>query len=149
MATTNPNRDYIRSERFIHDQLLERCVSLVETSKKMWRERKEPSIVVLWPGEPVRTLDGHEIEDEVIAVFPQENKQARLRGYVETTKAYGLLVIELQPHALSAVFESAHGTRAWTTPLETHGDVAVLAKTKVQDNVEHLGLLWSPLQGTA
>lgn len=150
MKLTNKDKQYLGSGRFVHDELTRRCASLVETAKKVWREKKgDPSIVILWPSEPLRGAEGDLIEDEVLAELPREDKQERLRRLVDMTKACGLLVIELQPHALVAVFESHNGTRSWTTPLAHHGDVAVLEKTEEHDDVEHYGLLWSPHRGTA
>ena len=149
MKLTDKERQYFRSEQFIHDDLVKRCQPLVETSKRVWKEKNDPSIVILWPAEPIKDADGKTIEDEVLAALPTEDRQARLHRLVDMTKAYGLLVIELQPHALIAIFESPHGAQSWTTRLEQHGDVTVLAKTEERSNVEHLGLLWSPSQGTA
>lgn len=164
MPVTNPSphmkNDYIHSERFIHDQLIERCNMLVEVAKKIWRDKKgDPSIVIAWPSEPVKGADGEMIEDEILAEYGPvtradwqahpELRQERLRRLVDMTKAYGLLVIELQPHALVAIFESPHGAKSWTTRLELHGDVKVMAKTEERSNKEHYGLIWSPSQGTA
>lgn len=149
-ANPSPNMNYIKSERFIHDQLLERCDKLVEVAKTVWIGKQgDPSIVFIWPSEPIEAEDGSLIEDEILAELPQEDKAARLRKLVDMTKAYGLLVIELQPHALVAIFESPHGAKSWITRRELRGDVRVLAETEEHLNREHYGLLWSAKQGTA
>lgn len=144
------DRAYISSERFIHDELLRRCSSLVKTGQDVWRKKKgDPSIVILWPAEVVQGEDGAKIEGEVLANYPRENTAAQLRKFVEMTKAYGLLVVELRPHALYAIFESPHGTHSWTTPIERHGDRDVLGKTVEKTDTDQLGLLWSVSRGTA
>lgn len=140
--------NYITSERFIHDQLIEKCDGLVEVAKKVWKGG-DPSIVILWPSEPIKDEDGDLIEDEILAELPREDKAMRLRQLVDMTKAYGLLVIELQPHALVAIFESPHGAKSWTTRLELRGDVRVMTETEEHLNREHYGLIWSAKQGTA
>ncbi len=143
-------KGYMASGRFIHDELVRRCVPLVETAQRLWREKKnDPSIVILWPSEPLKAADGSMVEDEVIAALPKADREARLRKLVETTKAYGLLLIELKPNALFAVFESPHGTHSWTSRIEYRGDVYMLARAEEKNNVDHLNLLWSPQQGTA
>lgn len=150
MELSGRSKKYAASGLPVHDELLTRCVPLVETARRVWRDKREdPSIVILWPSEPVEGADGEMIEDEILAEYPKQDTVERLRKLVNMTKAYGLLVIELRPDALVAIFESHHGTRSWTSRRERHGDVLVLAKTEARDNVEHLGLLWSPSQGTA
>lgn len=143
-------REYITSERFIHDDLVLRCEKLVGVSHDVWRKKKgDPSIVILWPSEPVKGVDGALIEDEIFADYPKQDTLPRLRKLVDMTKAYGLLVIELKPHALCAIFESPHGARSWSTPIERHGDRDVLGKTSKKSDADHLGLLWSTSQGNA
>lgn len=142
-------KGYITSERFIHDDLLTKCERLFQTAKTVLQKKEDPSIVILWPGEAVKAEDGTAIEHEIFAELPAENRTESLCRLVETAKAYGLLVIELQPHALVAIFESPHGTRSWRSSIQLRGDVRVPAETVVKNDVDHHGLLWSPKQGTA
>lgn len=156
MEPPNPNVEsmpnaarYFSSGRFVHDELVSRCKKFVETAQKIWRKGEDPSFVIAWPTEPLKGEDGEMIEDEVLAEFPKENVQERLRKLVDVTKAYGLLVIEKTPNALIIIFESHQGTHSWVSPVERHGDVTVLGKTVEENNVRHHGLLWSPSQGSA
>lgn len=156
MEPPNPNVEsmsnnarYFSSGQFVHDELVVRCMKFVERAKKIWRKGEDPSFVIMWPKEPLKDADGATIEDEVLAEFPREDTQERLRRLVDMTKAYGLLVIEKTPHALIIIFESHQGTRSWFSPVERHGDVKVLGETVEENNVRHHGLLWSPSQGTA
>lgn len=156
MELSDRAKKYMSSGQFVHDMLVARCPALVETAKRVWQEKREdPSIIVLWPSEPVKGEDGEVIEDEILADFnvswreDHKLRSERLRRLIDMTKAYGLLVIELRPDALVAIFETPHGARSWTSRRERRGDVVVLAQTEARDNVEHLGLLWSPSRGTA
>lgn len=156
MEPPNPNVEsmpkdskYFSSGRFVHDALLLRCSRFVATAQRLWRERKDPSFVIMWPSSPIKSDDGTMIEDEVLAEFPREDTQNRLRKLVDMTKAYGLLIIEQTPHALIIIFESHHGTHSWFSPVARHGDVDVLGETVEENNVRHHGLLWSPSQGNA
>ena len=142
-------RQYITSERFIHDDLLRRCEQLVQVSHGVWRKKLDPSIVVIWPSAPVKAEDGSMIEDEILAEYQKDDMMRRLRQLVDKTKAYGMLVIELKPDALCAIFESPHGARSWRAPIERHGDRAALGKVDVKTDADHIGLLWSASQGTA
>ena len=156
MEPPNPNVEkmnssvkYLSSGLFVHDQLLARCSKFVATAQRLWRQNEDPSFVIMWPSEPIKDADGVLIEDEVLAEFPREDTQARLRKLVDMTKAYGLLVIEKTPDALIIIFESHHGTYSWYSAREWHGDVWVLSKAVEEKNVRRHGLLWSPSQGTA
>lgn len=142
-------RQYITSERFIHDDLVSRCEDLVRVSHDVWRKKADPGIVIIWPSEPVKGVDGAMIEDEILAELPREDTIPRLRKLVDMTKAYGLLVVELKPNALCAVFESAHGAQSWRAPIERHGDRDVLGAVEIRVDADHLGLLWSASQGNA
>jgi hypothetical protein len=156
MELSDSTKKYAGSGRFVHDMLLARCPALFETAKRVWREKHaDPSIIILWPSEPVEGADGQMIEDEILADFnvswreDHQLRSERLRRLVGMTKACGLLVIELRPDALVAIFETPHGAHSWTSRRERRGDVVVLAATEESTNKEHLGLFWSPSQGTA
>lgn len=142
-------REYLASERFIHDDLLQRAEKLVDIAHGVWRDHKDPSLVVLWPGEAVTTVEGENIEGEIFGVYPKSDVKDRLKKMVQTTKAYGVLVIELRPDALYACFESHHGARSWIAKIERRGDRRVLGTTLERTDEDHLGLLWSPVTGTA
>ena len=146
---TKEQREYITSERFIHDELVEESARLVDTAREVFKKKKgDASIVIAWPSEAIK-IDEGEIDGCVLANFPKENTKDRLRQIVETAKAYGLLVIEQRPDAIVAVLETPHGARCWKMQIERHGDVDVLAAPVITDNKDHLGLVWSPLSGTA
>lgn len=145
MKPTAKQKSYLASERVIHDDLVVKCLPLVQTAQRVWQQGKgDPSFVVLWPSEPLKDADGTRIEDEVLAEFPRQNTHAALRRLVDRTKAFGLLVIELRPDALSAVFESRHGAHSWVYPIERHGDVRVLGSLVSATDTVSLGLLWGP-----
>lgn len=153
MEPTMPKHEdrhaYFASGQFVHDELLRRCARFVSTAQRLWRKNEDPSFVIMWPSEPIKDADGATIEDEVLAEFPREDTQSKLRKLVDMTKAYGLLVIEKTPNALIIIFESHHGTHSWVSPVEQHGDVKVLGRAVEENNVRHHGLLWSPSRGSA
>jgi hypothetical protein len=142
-------RKYIASERFIHDDLLKRAEQLVNIAHGVWRDRKDPSIVVFWPGEAVTDDEGDPLEGEIFGAFPKTDTKTALKKLADKTKAYGLLIIELRPDALYACFESHHGARSWTAKIERRGDRHVLGTTLERTDEDHIGLLWSPVSGTA
>lgn len=143
------NRNYIISERFIHDELLRRAEAAVAQLTTLWKKHRliEASILI-WPADTVRTDDGQPHEGLIYGELPPETERpAYLKKVAERWKPYALLVIEQKGSLVKAIFESPHGTRTWTMSIAKHGDVRVLGTAKIQDDVESLGLLWSPKQG--
>lgn len=149
MSSVN-SRDYIVSERFIHDGLLKQAEAAVRTIYEIWRrERKIAPVLFTWPAERIRTEAGEPHEGICILDLPEEEgaRATALRLMVERTKAYGLLLIEQLPEGVRAIFESPHGARCWSIAFAPHGDVVLLERVQVQDDGTHVGLLWSPHAG--
>ena len=143
-------RDYIISERFIHDVLLARALGAVKKLPELWRKDKriEPSLF-LWPESAVATDDGGSVKGLVIFPLPPDRAEhdALIKGALKKTGAYALLLVHNEGQRIRALFESPHGTRAWVYPLKRSADTWVLGKIEVSDDKETLGLLWSPKQG--
>lgn len=139
--------NYIRSERFIHDDLLKKAEDIVVTVRDLWRtQRKVEPYVVAWPGENIRADDGEIITHAVLCPIPMEFDRARrmqaLQQVVERTKAYGLLFVEQKENSILVLFETRHGARSWCIPLTWHGDIQVPGQAEVKNNGECVGLLW-------
>lgn len=80
----------------------------------------------------------------VFSALPEDETERR-KAIVDAANAcgaYALLVIEQHSNHVRAIFESAHGTRAWKIPIIKHGNVQALGQTEFRDNAESLGILW-------
>lgn len=144
------NREYIASERFIHNDLLKQAEVAVRVVYEIWRkERTIAPMLFTWPAERILTEAGEPHEGVCILELPeeQERRSAALMAMVRRTKAYALLLIEQQREDVRVIFETKHGARCWSIPLIPHGDVVILERAHVQDDVVHVGLLWSPKIG--
>ena len=139
-------RQYISSERFIHDVLLERSENLVKKIQDDWKAGNKPfPLLITWPAETITSRDGKPI-DNVCLCYMGKDKQtwtSTMHGMVARTRAYGMLLVDPGPKEVKLIFETTHGTRAWTIPVERHGDVDVLGAVQRQDDVECIGLLWN------
>lgn len=143
-------RDYITSERFIHDILLGRAYGAVKRLPNLWRSDKRiDSSLFLWPGEPITTDDGQTIHDVTVLELPSDYTEHAdlIRSAIKRVKAYAFLLVRNEGKRIRALFESPHGTRAWVYPIKRSADTWVLGKLEVTNNQETLGLLWSPRQG--
>jgi hypothetical protein len=142
---------YLTSERFIHDSLMWSSQQVVEAACDMWREgKKVENYAISWPSQTVRSDQGDPIDRAIIMEIPNKEEQRQaLTALVARTSSYGLLLLEVDEKQIHAVFESGHGTRAWTIPIERHGDRLALGDQKVKDDTECIGLLWSKSQGKA
>lgn len=144
--------DYLTSERFIHDDLLRSAQNTLDEACRIWEEseKKLVSYAIAWPAEAVRATNGKDISGPIIMMMPERGLwTTALNGLVEKTKAYGLFLIDVSDLAIVAKFETSHGARAWTIPIQWHGDRRMLGSRKVKDNAECVGLLWSPNRGQA
>ncbi len=139
------DKDYIRSERFIHDELLLRCVPLVAKVRELWRRNKRiyPTIL-LWPTDSVKTTAGEKFTGVVFDALKEEGAARReeIQRAAAACGAYAVLITEQLETDVRMVFESVHGSRTWRLPIKEHGDVQVLGQATVRDDAESVGVLW-------
>jgi len=143
--------DYIKSERFIHDDLIKSCQAVVDRAKTLWKDgEKMTSYAIAWPARTIKTDDGKSLEGAIIMTMPpKKDWKPALSQLVERTAAYGLLLLEVEEDKIVARFETVHGARSWTVPIERHGDRLALGDQRVNDNKDHIGLLWTPVRGAS
>lgn len=116
------------------------------------RDKKICPQFFTWPAETV-TLESGESHEDIFVLelerVPTNDWSATLRQAVAVSKAYGLLLVEQKAETVKAIFESHHGSRAWTFPIRRHGDVKILLSPKVTTDLESVGILWSPARASA
>jgi hypothetical protein len=130
-------------ERFIHEELLRRCARAVQQVPVNWKDhgRIHPTLLI-WP-------EGHMHDGEYVGgvLFmtlsgdPTE-RQGEVKAAAANLGAYGLLLTVQLPSEVRAIFESEHGTRTWSYPIEVHGDVQVLGLPTITDDAHALGIRW-------
>ncbi len=139
------NRDYITSERFIHDSLIVQAAEGISSLYDSWKEKGSiDPFLLTWPAENVVDDDGNIVTDVCRLELPKEKNRwpSLFRQAISITKAYALLLVEQRSEDVRIILESPHGTRCWKVPIENHGGVKVLGKSSHTDNVESVGLLW-------
>lgn len=139
------DKEYITSERFIHDVLRERAGWVVRKLYRLWsRNGRIGPVALSWPAEKLKLSNGQEYDKVVTCPLPTEEKDrpARLRLLIERTNPYALLLVEQRKDSVKALFESRHGARCWTLPLKDHGGVKILGDMSHEDDGECIGLLW-------
>jgi hypothetical protein len=104
-----------------------------------------------WPAEEVLSDDGKTIGGICQCLLPSERSRwfTTMKRMATRTKAYGILLVDPTPKEVKLIFETMHGTRAWTIPIKRFGDVDVLGAVRAQDNVENIGLLWNRAQASS
>ena len=143
-------REYIISEQFIWDDLIERTEKAVGELKNVWKKkRRVPTTVATWPADPIKDDHGKVINDLVTLKVPSSVPLTKaVRDLVVRTRAYAFFVCDSTDDELRVVLESHHGVRSWTTDIKRHGDIRVLGDTRTQDGVGGFGLLWQKKQGS-
>ena len=139
------NQEHIRSERFIHDELLTRAAVAVGRIPEMWKEQKRIfPIILLWPTTQVKAQKGEWHTGVVFDLLPEdaELRPAHIKKVTATCDAYAVLVVEELPNVVRAVFESEHGTETWRLPIKDHGGVRVLGVAARSSNTESIGVRW-------
>jgi hypothetical protein len=137
---------YLTSERFIHDMLLKRCEKVINRVRSDWAAGDKPFPMLLtWPAETVKASGGEPINEACVCAIGADRSRwpSTMRNMIARTKAYGLLLVEPREREVHLLFESMHGTRAWTIPVSRHGDVSVLGEAQYADDTETFGLLWN------
>lgn len=145
--------DYIVTERFIHDDLLQELEdTLATTLLDGWKAngRVEP-FLLSWPTEHVTCDDGTTVTHVFYANLPEETETwpQWLEAAVKKTKPYALMLGEQREDEVIVTFESPHGSRCWRFPIERHGDVQILGRPSTRDDVDSIGILWKANRGQA
>lgn len=140
-------REYIVSERFIHDGLLKDGDFLVKRLYKLWKRdrRIEPS-VLMWPSHELTADDGGKIDRLIAMTLPPEIEEhkSQLRAAVDRVSAYAFFIVRREGSEVKALLETPHGTRSWTIPIQRSADVELLGAATVRDDKDWFGLLWVP-----
>lgn len=138
--------EYISSERFIHDDIIEQVESaLLNTIYESWRDRGHiDPFLFSWPQEHIRCDDGTTVTHFFNADLPEDRStwNAWFKAAVEKTKPYALLLGEQQEDEVVVIFESHHGSRSWRFKIERHGADNVLGEPSTRDDVDSIGILW-------
>lgn len=146
---------YYESERFIHDDLVQKAQATVDTIYELWKNKnkKLDSLLLTWPAEPIEDSAGITFEGVCGMELPEAPaaKSKAIRDLVRRTKAYAFFVADYikDQNRLKCILETPHGTRVWTIPIYRSGDVDVLGEAKVADDTECLGLIWQKNKGLA
>lgn len=140
------DRNYIASERFIHDELLRRAEGGVSKIPDLWRTDKRiyPTIL-LWPSDTVRATDGTRFSGLIFRELSTDPavRLSEIKVAKEKCDAYAVLLTEQLETDVRSIFESMHGTRTWRYPIRNHGDVQILGRPSIRDNAESVGVLWT------
>lgn len=135
------------NERFIHDELLRRATAAMGSIKEAWRRmQKIEPFLISWPAEHLEADDGSIITHQVLTELPVNKKErgALMLQAIERTCPYAILLAEEREDLVVVIFESSHGTHSWRYPIKNHGNVRILGKPKERDDVDCVGILWSP-----
>jgi len=133
------------SDQAINEELLRVCDLLVDQLRRTTHTGVELAFAMTWVGSEVTDDRGVPINDRVFLQLPN-NREAwddLLSQLVSKTQAFALLLIDRHVEGLKVLYESPMGTRTWRLKKERHGDLEVLSRPVVTDNVETTGLLWS------
>lgn len=136
---------YYTSERFIWDNIKQAAEGGIPSIYDSWKKsgRIDP-FIISWPSERVLDDNNLPIEDACLLDLPRnQSKWAQtIGGFVMRTKAYALLLTEQKEREVSVILESHHGTRSWSIPILSSGDVRVLGEARTADDKDSLGILW-------
>jgi hypothetical protein len=136
---------YYTSERFIWDNIKAEAARGLKSVYESWRERRQVDpFVIAWPSETILGEDGLPVNGACVLDLPT-NKTSwpeTLHAFVQKTRAYALLLAEQKEREVSVVLESHHGSRGWSIPIHTSGDIRLLGEPEVTDDVHSIGILW-------
>ncbi len=137
--------EYLRSGRFIHDELATRCLNVIRQIHELWKEyRQVYPTLLLWPMDGVKATTKERFSGVVFTELPDDPplRRAKIVEAAKQCNAYGLLLTEQLEHEVRVILETPHGTRTWRIPIKNHGDVQVLGTPIVRDNTESIGIRW-------
>jgi uncharacterized protein YfaQ (DUF2300 family) len=111
-----------------------------------WREHREvhPTLLI-WPGDSLRAVGDPEFTGVVFMALSEDaaDRPAQMVAAAAKCKVYALLLTERKGDVIRMLFESEHGTRTWTIPIQTRGDIQLLGRASIKDNAESVGIKWN------
>jgi len=138
-------KEYLVSERYIHDALVEYAELGLSSLPNTWKKFKRvPAFFIVWPEEAA-------LENAVDARLPTDPDKwpGHMRKAIEKLGAMACMLVEQRENDVRVLFESPYGTCSWTLPIERRGDVTRLGKPKKKKNEDSLGFFWSPRKAEA
>lgn len=142
-----PDREYYTSERFIWDDLCQQAESGIPSLYESWKKvRRIEPFLLAWPSEPVLDDQGILLDRTCLLDLKGDPGawSQTFRAFAARTKAYALLLAEQHAGVVRTILESHHGTRSWSLPILTSGDIRYLGTPPlVADNLHQIGILWS------
>jgi hypothetical protein len=117
-------KDYLTSERFIHDSLVSFVDELAGRLRGLSQKgEKLRPLLLFWVNEKIKGDDGGTINDKVVMEFDDidEVRQHMLYG-VERTKAYAVLFFQPNEDNLRLDLETPHGAETWQMKRQRRGD---------------------------
>jgi hypothetical protein len=117
---------------------------LIERTRQNWSKELNAGVAVSFCSEPIEDDDGRIIVDNVILGLPADRSiwKMALMQFVLRTKSKGVITFDFRPEKVHVLLETALGSRSWIMTPEQHGDIKVLSRPTILDNVESDGLLW-------
>ncbi len=145
------SKEYLEQEDFIWRDLIDYAKHALTVVRAAWRrDRDYPRVLIAWPAEHLHFESGRVIKNTVsLAVPAHMTSRAAAIEMARQTGAYALLLVERHEKELKVILESPHGTRCWHLPLERHGDVVMLGRETLSEDLDHIGVLWQPAMGAA
>lgn len=141
------DRNRLKSEAFIHSELIERAKKGVRALYGIWSNHKHiDPFILLWPATPVKDKYGSLIDGPCIYELDLDKTKWRKQmvDAIELTNAYAMMFVQQREDSVLAILESPHGAVNWRIPIRRSGDTYVLGQTTQPKETEHIGLIWRP-----
>lgn len=152
-ATKASATEYIKSEQFIHEDLIHQGKLLVDSLFDLWtKDKKIRPSVLLFPGDRIKDDKGVTINGVVAMELDKEPDHGKaIEQAIQRTGAYAFIYVVTLGRVVRVLLESPHGTAMWELQIVRSGDVDVLKDMGrlPKRDVLSLGYLWSKNQGKA
>jgi len=143
-ALSTSEKEYIKSDHFIHDYLIGLLIPLTEKLRGVANNGGEVSTVLMfWPDKKAETTDNDPLYNAVIMDVADPSQMAELaQGGAAKTKANAIALVQPYADGIKIGLETRVGTELWDIQKQKRGDIYFFKSPERSSNVELLNVLW-------
>ncbi len=127
--------NYIASEKFIHDELRAKSMSILEQMGSKWiKNRERRTVVTGWSGKTFKSDDGAGGKEVcLLDLKARPVDKELLKRFCERIEAYGFLIVRNEKDRMEAILETKKDVDGWIVEPEYKAGIYIpnIRKTEV------------------
>ena len=138
-------RDYLKSDKFIHDNLVLQVDQLIGKLRKIANEKKTiDPLLLFWPAENISADDGTTITHLImmpLSSSQEEKYKEYLTAGAKRAKAFAVAYLSSNNSEIKLIMETPAGTETWLMKKQIRGEITFVKAPVRKSDVDVLGVI--------